>query len=120
MEDNVSNFVLMAGSAVAGRYAYHAIAPNARFLAELPLLIQVLYWFAYANLLLGLFNLLPVPPLDGSSLVERVLPEAWLTRWYQYRQYGFLVLFALVFWLDIFTPIIRPFQDALFRFIFLS
>jgi len=116
----ISNFVLMAGSAVAGRYAYHAIAPNARFLAELPLLIQVLYWFAYANLLLGLFNLLPVPPLDGSSLVERVLPEAWLTRWYQYRQYGFLVLFALVFWLDIFTPIIRPFQDALFRFIFLS
>jgi Zn-dependent protease len=116
----ITNFILMAGSAFAGRFAYHAIHPSGSFLEDLPLLIQVLYWFAYANLLLGLFNLLPVPPLDGSSLVERVLPEAWLPGWYKYRQYGFLILFALVFVFDIFTPIIRPFQDALFRFIFLS
>ena len=72
------------------------------------------------NLVLALINLLPIPPLDGSSLVERFLPDGWLQHWYKYRQYGFLVLFGLVFWFDIFTPILRPFQEALFRYIFLS
>ena len=32
--------------------------------------------FALANLFLGVFNLLPIPPLDGSSLLERILPES--------------------------------------------
>jgi Zn-dependent protease len=116
----LTNFVLMAGAALAARFAFHSIDPIGGSISDLPLLVQVLVWFAYANLLLGLFNLLPIPPLDGSSLLERFLPEAWLGNWYRYRQYGFLVLFALVFWLDIFRPILRPFQDALFRFIFSS
>jgi Zn-dependent protease len=114
----VTNFVLMAAAALGARAAYQSMHPVASFMADMPLVIQVLYWFAYANLLLGLFNLLPIPPLDGSSLVERFLPEVWLQNWYRYRQYGFLVLFALVFWFDIFTPILRPFQEALIRFIF--
>ena len=39
-----------------------------------PLGIQILFSFALVNLFLGLFNLLPIPPLDGSALIERVLP----------------------------------------------
>jgi Zn-dependent protease len=113
-----TNFVLMAVSALAARAVYHSTNGYFASLADLPLGIQVLFWFAYANLLLGLFNLLPIPPLDGSTLIDRVLPEAWLPNWYRYRQYGFLLLFALVFWLDIFGPILRPFEDALFRFVF--
>ena len=41
---------------------------------DLPLGIQILFSFALVNLFLGLFNLLPIPPLDGSALIERVLP----------------------------------------------
>ena len=62
-----------------------------------PLGIQILFSFALVNLFLGLFNLLPIPPLDGSALIERVLPETWLPHWYRFRPYGFLVLFLLVF-----------------------
>ena len=40
--------------------------------------IRILFSFAVVNLFLGLFNLLPIPPLDGSALIERVLPEPWL------------------------------------------
>ena len=47
--------------------------------------------------LLGVFNFLPIPPLDGAALIERVLPREWLPRWYAFRQYGFLILFVLVF-----------------------
>ena len=68
-----------------------------QFYDQLPLGIQILFSFAVVNLFLGLFNLLPIPPLDGSALLERVLPEAWLPHWYQFRPYGFLVLFLLVF-----------------------
>ncbi|MGH9010599.1 MAG: site-2 protease family protein, partial [Acidimicrobiia bacterium] len=39
---------------------------------------NILASFAVVNLLLGLFNLLPIPPLDGASLIERVLPPRHL------------------------------------------
>ena len=41
---------------------------------DLPLVAQFLFLFAVVNLFLGLFNLLPIPPLDGSAMLERVLP----------------------------------------------
>ena len=53
---------------------------------DLPLGIQILFSFALVNLFLGIFNLVPIPPLDGSALIERVLPRAtgW-TGWYRFR-----------------------------------
>ena len=67
--------------------------------------------FAVVNLFLGLFNLLPIPPLDGSSLIERVLPAAWLPQWYKFRPYGFLVLFLLVFSTGVVSEFLDPFED---------
>ena len=55
---------------------------------DLPLGIQILFSFALVNLFLGIFNLLPIPPLDGSALIERVLPEEWLPNWYRFRPTG--------------------------------
>ncbi len=113
-----SNFVLMVVSALAARVA--ASGPAAQTWStwsDLPLLVQVLIAFALVNLLLGLFNLLPIPPLDGSSLLERVLPARWLPRWYQVRPYGILVLFLLAFSTNLLGRFFAPFEDALFRFI---
>ncbi len=73
--------------------------------------------FALTNLFLGVFNLLPIPPLDGSSLLERILPESWLPHWYRFRPYGMLLLFALVFFTPILSNIIEPFRQDLVRFI---
>lgn len=80
-------------------------------------MVQVLIGFALVNLLLGLFNLLPIPPLDGSSLFERVLPARWLPRWYRFRPYGILVLFLLAFSTNVLGRFFSPFEEALFRFI---
>ena len=74
--------------------------------------------FAVVNLFLALFNLLPIPPLDGSSLIERLLPASALPRWYAFRPYGFLVLFAVVFWTGLFGKFVAPFEEMLYRFIF--
>ena len=52
---------------------------------------SVLYVFGAINLLLALFNLLPIPPLDGSAVLERLLPIRWLPRWYRLRRYAIVV-----------------------------
>jgi Zn-dependent protease len=112
-----TNFLLMVGSALAARAAYQHATP-VLYYDQLPTGIQILFSFAVINLVLGLFNLLPIPPLDGSALIERVLPGTWLPQWYKFRPFGFLVLFLLVFSTGIITDFLAPFEDALFNFVF--
>jgi Zn-dependent protease len=49
------------------------------------------------NLVLAMFNLLPVPPLDGSKIAVWLLPEKWGTSFKQLEQYGMMPLVGLVF-----------------------
>jgi len=92
-----TNLLLMLGSAFVARGLYHPTFGTFTF-AQLPLAVQIALSFAIVNLFLGLFNLVPIPPLDGAALLERVLPREWLPGWQRFRPYGMLVIFALVFW----------------------
>jgi Zn-dependent protease len=103
-----TNFALMMVAAVAARSVDPGPGIDLRF---------VLAAFAAVNLFLGVFNLLPIPPLDGSSLIERFLPHSWLPTWWKIRPYGFLILFVGLFYLHIFEAIITPFARALGTFI---
>lgn len=117
----ITNFSLMAIAALAARAAFDP-SDLPRFgatISDLPLGVEILFSFAFVNMFLGLFNLLPIPPLDGSALIERVLPGAWLPHWYRFRPYGFLVLFLLVFSTGIIGEFLRPFEDRLIDFVFL-
>jgi Zn-dependent protease len=49
------------------------------------------------NLVLGLFNLIPIPPLDGSRIVGALLPDPMYVRWAQLDQYGMFAVFGLLF-----------------------
>ena len=49
------------------------------------------------NCLLGVFNLIPIPPLDGSNVVYGLLPPRQQYSWRQVQQYGPLILLALFF-----------------------
>lgn len=118
-----SNLILMTFAALFARSMVPSQLPTDALgylepsLLALPL--QILLTFAVVNLLLAVFNMLPIPPLDGSSLIERIMPTTWLPRWYQYRQYGFLVLFGLLFWTNFFGRIFDPFELRLYKFILL-
>jgi Zn-dependent protease len=115
----LTNFLLMAGAALAARALFDpTTVPFSFTLDDLPLSMQILFSFAAVNLFLGIFNLLPIPPLDGSALIERFLPQDWLPNWYKFRPYGFLVLFVLVFSTGIVTKLLDPFYDQLLRFVF--
>jgi len=63
---------------------------------DVPLIGQVLVQFMQINLLLAFFNLIPVPPLDGGNVMLGLLPPRLAATYSQLRQYGFLVLYALL------------------------
>ncbi len=51
----------------------------------------------FLNILLAVFNLLPIPPLDGSRVISALLPGPLAYKYGQFEQYGFLILLGLMF-----------------------
>ncbi len=75
---------------------------------------RLLFLLGFLNVLLAVFNALPIPPLDGSILVERLLPASALPTWWQIRRYAMVVLLLLVL-LDhgqLFARILDPAERA--------
>jgi Zn-dependent protease len=58
---------------------------------------RMLNWGIFLNLLLGIFNLIPIPPLDGSRLLYHALPPAWGATYRQLDRFGFLILLGVMF-----------------------
>jgi Zn-dependent protease len=67
-------------------------------------LMQVCLMAVGVNLVLAFFNLIPIPPLDGSHVVQQLLPPRLAEAYRRIGQWGFLIILALVF----------VFRDALF------
>jgi Zn-dependent protease len=57
----------------------------------------VLFLIVQVNLLLAFFNLIPVPPLDGGNVMLGLLPPNLAAAYSQLRQYGFIILYVLMF-----------------------
>jgi Zn-dependent protease len=74
---------------------------------------QAISIFFGLNLILAVFNLLPLPPLDGSRLLTIFLPPKHHNIIYFLDKYGFVILLALVFFggLSFIQPIIRALSD---------
>jgi Zn-dependent protease len=74
----------------------------------LPLFIQLtLYYGVMLNLYLGAFNLLPIPPLDGSKVLAGLLPPHLAIGYMQIERYGMLLIILLVF-LGAFRYLLAP------------
>ncbi|MFI4957216.1 MAG: site-2 protease family protein [Gammaproteobacteria bacterium] len=66
------------------------------------------------NLVLGVLNLIPIPPLDGSRVVSSLLPRRWAYYYDRIEPYGFFILLALYF-LGILTAIMDPILQFLLQ-----
>ena len=60
------------------------------------LIVILLYTLISMNISLAVFNLIPIPPLDGSKILNAVLPARIYFKIMQYEQYGFIVLILLI------------------------
>ena len=89
----VSNFLLALLMLLAARIFCDVAAYSEANQRILDFLLMV----ALLSIGLGLFNLLPIPPLDGSKVLFAVLPDGTYNQLMRYERYGMLLLFALVF-----------------------
>lgn len=69
--------------------------------------VQTLFFAVLINVILFVFNLLPIPPLDGSKIVMGFLPQEAAERYMQIGRFGFIIIFGL-FFLGILQRILFP------------
>lgn len=97
----VSNFVIALVALGGASLLWHFATPASELLFEA--LNWVFTFFLYTAILsvgLGVFNLIPIPPLDGSKILFSLLPDRMYGLILQYERYVSLALFALV-WLGV-------------------
>jgi len=57
---------------------------------------RMMMWGVWLNLLLCFFNLIPIPPLDGSHIFYYLLPPAWGAKYRELHRFGFILVLVLV------------------------
>ena len=90
-----SNVLLAIGASLLLR-ALPLMPMSVGSIAILEPLLQFAGGFFRINILLAVFNMIPVPPLDGSNVVAALLPPHLAIQWDQVRQYGIFILYGLM------------------------
>lgn len=114
----LANFTLMIiGIGLAKLLMMQGFVPRDFFSGETsnPLVIFVSQ-LMLLNMSLGVFNLLPIPPLDGGKILSNFVPDSWKPILDMIEQFGFMLLLLFVY-MGLFRLIIYPFLMGLFAII---
>ncbi len=87
----ISNFILATGLSILLRLFIFLGFPLTSTIGP------IVAVFIQLNVVLGVFNLLPIHPLDGFKIVGGILPEDRAREWYELERYGLIFLFMLIF-----------------------
>jgi Zn-dependent protease len=96
----LSNFILAGLAAIPFQLNLYTVtdlynsyaAPTS---AIFPTPVSFLFDFITINLVLGLFNMIPIPPLDGDKIAAFFMPDSWKSTMDRIRPYGPVILIAL-------------------------
>jgi Zn-dependent protease len=111
----ISNLLLAALAALPLRFGLVQVTTTTGLL---PSLGELIYVFFYINLILAIFNLIPIPPLDGEKILSTLLPDSVAATYDKIRPYGPFVLMILIFFgptihFDLIGWIMTPILTAL-------
>ena len=93
-----------------------AVLLHQPILAASPIAAGILLYLVIISLYLAVFNLIPLPPLDGSKVVAVLLPRRWLGRYFTLERYGIILIFLafIVFHADrLLTPLVNTFLQLM-------
>jgi Zn-dependent protease len=82
-----------------------------RLLAPGPIRV-VMIDMLYVNVGLGVFNLIPIPPLDGSKILAVMLPPSSMSTFFFLERYGMFIILILIF-----TGVLQAVMNPLMRFV---
>lgn len=98
----VSNIILASFFGLMIRFT---LVPSSLLNTSFLSFIAIIVWI---NLLLAVFNMVPIPPLDGSKLLLAILPRRWDWLGIWLERYGFMIILLFVFFgFSLIIPIIR-------------
>jgi Zn-dependent protease len=86
---------LAAGFLFRGVANLNTLSPN---IDSWPVGVELLFILGEVNVIIAAFNLIPIPPLDGSAVLERLLPTSLLPGYYRLRQLSMVLVLVVVFW----------------------
>lgn len=89
----VMAFLAQIGVVILGRMTFRSTGIGFSFAS---LVYTFFNYMVYLNLGLGIFNLIPIPPLDGSKVLSAVLRTDLYFKYMQYERYGFIILILLM------------------------
>ncbi|MCX6791816.1 MAG: site-2 protease family protein [Candidatus Gottesmanbacteria bacterium] len=90
----VSNMLMTAMCSILLQLIFRIPAPGSLVIMVAGALLQQII---VMNVMLGIFNLVPIHPLDGFKIVEGILPEAQAHEWHELERFGIIFLIFLLF-----------------------
>ncbi|MDK2799901.1 MAG: hypothetical protein PWP27_430 [Clostridiales bacterium] len=108
----LSNIILAFIALIIGKIFNISIFTHLYYPHAINYLSRILFYIVIYNVGLAIFNLIPIPPLDGSKIFISILPSKWYYNLLRYEHYGQIILLILLF-----TGILSPILQGLLRIV---